>query len=43
MTANNYVHDEVLHCKHFWLIDVNRALIDITRKRAFSDAALDET
>ena len=22
-----------VHCKLFWLIDVNRALIDVTRKR----------
>ncbi len=25
----------LLHCKLFWLIDVNRALIDISRKRCF--------
>ena len=27
------------HCKHICLIDVNRALIESTRKRASSDAA----
>ena len=31
----------LLHCKLFWLIDANRALIDIIRKQASSDAAPD--
>ncbi len=33
----------LLHCKPFRLIDVNRALIDITQKRASSDVAPDSS
>ena len=32
-----------IHCKLFWLINVNRALIDITQKRSSSDTAPDSS
>ncbi len=31
MHDSGYVLIPIPHCKHFWLIDVNRALIDITQ------------